>query len=67
MRGLLDRLVTRVYFFDDDRNRTDEILNLIDPTRRSTLLARPGFGRFGMLTFWNIVLQGDDETVFLDF
>jgi protocatechuate 3,4-dioxygenase alpha subunit len=66
MRGLLDRLVTRVYFFDDDRNRTDEILNLIDPARRSTLLARPASGDPDAYV-WNIVLQGNDETVFLDF
>ncbi len=66
MRGLLDRLVTRVYFFDDDRNRTDEILNLIDPARRSTLLARPASDDSDAYV-WNIVLQGDDETVFLDF
>jgi protocatechuate 3,4-dioxygenase alpha subunit len=66
MRGLLDRLVTRVYFFDDDRNRTDEILNLIDPARRPTLLARPASGDSDAYV-WNIVLQGLDETVFLDF
>jgi protocatechuate 3,4-dioxygenase alpha subunit len=66
MRGLLDRLVTRIYFSDDDSNRTDEILNLIDPARRSTLLARPVPGEPDAYV-WNIVLQGHDETVFLDF
>ena len=66
MRGLLDRLVTRIYFSDEDSNRTDEILNLIDPTRRSTLLALPVSSEMDAYV-WNIVLQGPDETVFLDF
>ena len=66
MRGLLDRLVTRVYFSDNDSNRTDEILNLIDPARRSTLFARPVPDQSDVY-IWNILLQGPDETVFLDF
>jgi protocatechuate 3,4-dioxygenase, alpha subunit len=66
MRGLLDRLVTRIYFSEEDSNRTDEILNLIDPARRSTLLARPLSDEADAYV-WNIVLQGHDETVFLDF
>jgi protocatechuate 3,4-dioxygenase, alpha subunit len=66
MRGLLDRLVTRVYFLDDDRNGIDEILSLIDPARRPTLLARPARGELGTYV-WDIVLQGPDETVFFDF
>ena len=66
MRGLLDRLVTRIYFIDEDSNRTDEILNLIDPARRPTLLARQIPGESDAF-LWNIVLQGHDETVFLDF
>ena len=66
MRGLLDRLVTRIYFIDEDSNRTDEILNLIDPARRATLFAREIPGESDAY-LWNIVLQGYDETVFLDF
>jgi protocatechuate 3,4-dioxygenase, alpha subunit len=66
MRGLLDRLVTRIYFIDEESNRTDEILNLIDPARRPTLFARQVPGEAGAYV-WNIVLQGHDETVFLDF
>jgi protocatechuate 3,4-dioxygenase alpha subunit len=66
MRGLLDRLVTRIYFIDEDSNRIDEILNLIDPPRRPTLLARSIPGESDAY-LWNIVLQGHDETVFLDF
>ena len=66
MRGLLDRLVTRIYFADEELNRTDEILNLIDPTRRATLLARPAPHDPGTY-LWNVILQGLEETVFLDF
>jgi protocatechuate 3,4-dioxygenase, alpha subunit len=66
MRGLLDRLVTRIYFIDEDRNRIDEILNLIDPARRPTLLARPIPGESDAY-LWNIILKGRGETVFLDF
>jgi|SRR5580658_112965 protocatechuate 3,4-dioxygenase alpha subunit len=65
MRGLLKRLVTRMYFPDDERNDGDPILNLVEPARRSTLIARKTAGSPGMLE-WNVVLQGPDETVFFD-
>jgi protocatechuate 3,4-dioxygenase, alpha subunit len=63
MRGLLPRLVTRMYFPDDARNAADPILNLVEPSRRSTLVARKIAD--GMLE-WNIILQGAVETVFFD-
>jgi protocatechuate 3,4-dioxygenase alpha subunit len=66
MRGLLDRLVTRLYFLDDERNGTDDVLSLVEPARRSTLLARPASGEPDVY-LWNILLQGAGETVFLDF
>jgi protocatechuate 3,4-dioxygenase alpha subunit len=66
MRGLLNRLVTRIYFSDEESNQTDEILNLIDPARRSALLALPVSGEADTYV-WNIISQGRDETVFLDF
>ncbi|MEV6964807.1 protocatechuate 3,4-dioxygenase subunit alpha [Hamadaea sp. NPDC051192] len=60
-RGLLDRLVTRVYFADEPAgNAADPVLAVVDPERRSTLLAQPGPDGY---TF-DIVLQGDHETVF---
>ncbi len=65
MRGLLRRLVTRIYFPDDSRNATDFILNLVEPERRSTLIARRIAGSPNTLE-WNVVLQGPDETVFFD-
>lgn len=62
-RGINIGLNTRMYFEDED-NGADPVLNLIEqPHRRETLLARkasPGLYRF------DIRLQGDGETVFLD-
>ena len=65
MRGLLKRLTTRMYFADDARNSGDPILNLVEPARRSTLIAKKTAGGPGALE-WNVVLQGPDETVFFD-
>jgi protocatechuate 3,4-dioxygenase alpha subunit len=66
MRGLLKRLVTRIYFEDQAANRDDLILNLVEPGRRETLLARRAPD--SQDTFeWNVILQGPEETVFFDF
>jgi protocatechuate 3,4-dioxygenase, alpha subunit len=65
MRGLLKRLVTRIYFPGEPANDHDPILQLVEPARRSTLIARKSTGREGFLE-WNVILQGDDETVFFD-
>ena len=60
-RGLLRHLVTRLYFPDEvDANARDPVLNLIDPARRETLVART---ENGVLHF-DIRLQGERETVF---
>jgi len=65
MRGLLRRLVTRIYFPDDPANSEDYALSLVEPTRRGTLVARKSAKREGLLE-WNVVLQGAQETVFFD-
>lgn len=65
MRGLLKRLVTRMYFPDDSRNAMDPILRLVEPSRRPTLIANHAPSPQGVLE-WNVVLQGTDETVFFD-
>jgi len=65
MRGLLRRLVTRIYFPDEPANAEDYALSLVEPSRRATLIARKSPGREGMLE-WNVVLQGPEETVFFD-
>lgn len=63
-RGLLRRLVTRIYFPDESANATDFALSLVDPPRRETLVAR----REGPSDLvWNVILQGPGETVFFDF
>jgi protocatechuate 3,4-dioxygenase alpha subunit len=61
-RGLLHRVVTRIYFGDEEAaNAEDPLLRAVDPARRATLLARPhpdgGYRH-------DIHLQGPDETVF---
>jgi protocatechuate 3,4-dioxygenase alpha subunit len=61
-RGLLNRVVTRIYFDDEpEANATDPLLAALDEAARTTLVAaRDGDGyRFDMR------LQGPDETAFL--
>lgn len=65
MRGLLVRLVTRIYFAGDPRNAGDYVLGLVSPERRATLMAVPAQSNQDMLE-WNVVLQGKCETVFFD-
>jgi protocatechuate 3,4-dioxygenase, alpha subunit len=65
MRGLLRRLVTRIYFPDEPRNPSDPILNLVEADRRSTLIAKRASGPGSSLE-WNVFLQGPNETVFFD-
>jgi protocatechuate 3,4-dioxygenase, alpha subunit len=60
-RGLLRQLITRVYFPDEEAaNRTDPVLEVVEPSRRHTLIAH---GDGAVLNF-DIRLQGEDETVF---
>jgi protocatechuate 3,4-dioxygenase, alpha subunit len=61
-RGLLNRLVTRIYFPDEaEANAEDPVLSLIeDEAERQTLVARQ---EDGALRF-DIRLQGDGETTF---
>jgi protocatechuate 3,4-dioxygenase alpha subunit len=62
-RGILKRLVTRIYFEDADGNEEDPVLALVPPGRRRTLIAkRDADGRYR----FDIRLQGADETVFFD-
>jgi protocatechuate 3,4-dioxygenase, alpha subunit len=64
-RGLLRRLVTRIYFPDEAANAQDYVLSLVEPSRRHTLIAKNQAQREGTIE-WNVVLQGADETVFFD-
>jgi protocatechuate 3,4-dioxygenase, alpha subunit len=65
MRGLLKRLVTRIYFPGEAANNSDLLLSLVEPARRPTLIAKKVQERVAVLQ-WNIVLQGSEETVFFD-
>ncbi|WP_375489843.1 protocatechuate 3,4-dioxygenase subunit alpha [uncultured Jatrophihabitans sp.] len=63
-RGLLDRLLTRVYLPTPDRSTGDDaFLSSLPDERRGTLLAEPDEQGFR----FDVVLQGHNETVFLDF
>jgi protocatechuate 3,4-dioxygenase alpha subunit len=62
-RGLLTRLITRMYFEDEPSNADDAVLALVPLERRTTLLAkRTGANEYR----FDIVLQGHGETVFFD-
>jgi protocatechuate 3,4-dioxygenase alpha subunit len=65
-RGVLRRMATRIYFADDPANGDDPVLKLIGGAGRgNTLLAQPVPGQPGAYT-WNIVLKGEQETVFFE-
>ena len=60
-RGLLDRVVTRVYFADEaEANAGDPVLTGLTEQQRATLVARPTEDGYRL----DITLQGEDETVF---
>jgi protocatechuate 3,4-dioxygenase, alpha subunit len=67
-RGLLDRVVTRIYFADEtEANAEDPVLTAIaEPERRETLLARVKPGGDANEFRFDIRLQGERETVFFE-
>lgn len=65
MRGLLKRLVTRAYFPGEPLNDQDEVLQLVEPSRRETLLLHVAPNALDTFT-WEIRMQGRDETVFFE-
>ncbi|HXQ14054.1 MAG TPA: protocatechuate 3,4-dioxygenase subunit alpha [Caulobacteraceae bacterium] len=64
-RGLLKRLVTRLYFEGEEGHDEDPILALVPPARRATLIAARVKGAPATYRF-DIHLQGEHETVFFD-
>ena len=63
-RGLLDRLLTRIYLPDDDVVlAVDPVLSSVPSDRRSTLIAERDETGF----VFDVRLQGDGETVFLSY
>ncbi len=67
-RGLLDRVVTRIYFPDEAMaNAADPVLGAIpDAARRATLIAATDPDRPATEFRFDIRLQGERETVFFD-
>jgi protocatechuate 3,4-dioxygenase, alpha subunit len=71
-RGLLKPLRTRLYFPDEPGNADDAVLRQVPSDRRSTLMATRA-GKHAPenaaenVFEWNIVMQGDGETVFFDY
>ena len=66
-RGLLKHLHTRIYFADEPANAADPLLSSIDDESvRGTLLARPTEAGSPKLYRFDIVMQGENETAFLD-
>jgi protocatechuate 3,4-dioxygenase alpha subunit len=61
-RGLIKRLCTRLYFEDGEGNGDDPILALVPEERRQTLIAQKIEGGYR----FDVVLQGEQETVFFD-
>ena len=61
-RGMLRRVVTRVYFEDESANAADPLLTSLEATRAATLVAARDDDGFRI----DVRLQGQDETVFLD-
>src|SRR5438067_757135 len=65
-RGLLKHLITRMYFPNESANDDDPVLARVPKERRMTLVAAPIEGRSNSVR-WDVVLQGENETVFFDY
>jgi protocatechuate 3,4-dioxygenase alpha subunit len=64
-RGLLNHLLTRMYFADEAVNADDPVLRCVPVERRDTLLTqRQDHGEKAAVYLFDIVLQGASETVF---
>lgn len=61
-RGLLQRLVTRVYFSDEEANAADPVLALLAPDLRTRMVAVHEPGTVGYRL--DLHLQGPQESVF---
>jgi len=66
MRGSLLHVYTRIYFDDESTNEKDSLLNLVPETRRHTLIAKRSTRTDITEYRFDIHMQGENETVFLD-
>lgn len=65
-RGLLNHLMTRLYFEDEPSNAVDPMLHCIPEERRPTVLARRESATTSIVYRFDIVLQGAGETAFFN-
>ncbi len=65
-RGLLNHLVTRIYFADEPANESDPVLQRVPEDRRATLLAKREQSENAVVYRFDIVLQGANETAFFN-
>lgn len=65
-RGLLNHLVTRLYFSDEQANIEDVTLQCVPEERRATLLARREDANGKVVYHFDIILQGARETAFFN-
>jgi protocatechuate 3,4-dioxygenase, alpha subunit len=65
MRGMLKQLNSRIYFPGDPANAEDAVLRRVPSARRETLIANSAGGESNAMQ-WNVILQGDGETVFFE-
>jgi protocatechuate 3,4-dioxygenase alpha subunit len=67
-RGMLNPVFTRIYFDDErDANATDLVMRSVPVERRHTLLARRQDDTGRPEYHFDVIFQGEDETVFFDF
>lgn len=65
MRGLLTHVHTRLYFSDEHAaNKIDRVLNQVDASRRGSLIAELDAQTSTPSYVFDIVMQGEKETVF---
>lgn len=65
-RGINLGLNTRLYFSDED-NSADPVINMVEhDVRRDTLIAKRSIENNAIVYHFDIVLQGENETVFFD-
>ena len=65
-RGLLNHLVTRLYFADEPANANDPVLQCVPEPRRATLLAQRYQEGTSIVYRFHIVMQGEGETAFFN-
>jgi protocatechuate 3,4-dioxygenase alpha subunit len=65
-RGLLNHVVTRMYFEGEPANVGDLVLQCVPNERRETLLAKHEPGSAMVVYRFDIVLQGANETAFFN-